>query len=280
LNRVSRALSLRLTELVFKTESGPLLALLRAVFRFKRRIVSTERGKFYIAPFSHFGYFMLRDGDYEPALLSFLESSIDRGSVVIDVGAHEGYFSVVAAQLVGKEGQVVAIEPQTRVLPILGYNLRLNGLDNVHVVECAVSDRAAVGSLYLDPGHNTGGTGLTNMSRYRRSTQQVPTRRLADILRDCGIDHVDLVKMDIEGYEYEAILGSPELFASQRVETLALELHGTQMRARGRNPEAIQAFLLDSGYVLDLTNSYNLDKPYASMVFRVQRDSPPEPYTT
>jgi FkbM family methyltransferase len=250
-----------------------LLAFLRAIFRFKRRIVSTERGEFYVDPFSHFGYFILRDGDYEPGLRSFLESSIESGSVVVDVGAHEGYFSVVAGQLVGVEGQVLAIEPQTRVLPILRYNLRLNGLNNVRVAECAVADVENVGTLYLEPGHNTGGTGLTNMSRWRRSTQKVSTRRLADILRDHGIGYVDLVKMDIEGYEYEAILGSPELFTCRVVKTLVLELHGAQIEARGRNPEGIETFLLDAGYVLDRERSQNLDKPYATMVFRAEQSS-------
>jgi FkbM family methyltransferase len=273
-------LSLRLTELVRKTQSGPLLAFLRGVFRFRRTAVSTAQGRFYIDPFSHFGYYILRDGDYEPALRTLLESTIARGSVVVDVGAHEGYFTVVAARLAGKNGRVIAIEPQARLLPILDCNLRLNGLANVDVVECAVSDRAGVAPLYLEPGHNTGVTSLTNRSRWRRSTQNVSTRRLADILRDRAIGYVDFIKMDIQGYEYEAILGSRELFVSHRVGTLALELHGTEMRARGRDPNAIETFLLDSGYVLDPTGSYNLDKAYASLVFTVKGDTPLSPHSS
>jgi FkbM family methyltransferase len=270
MNRFSRSLSLRLTELVHKTRSGPLLAVLRTIFRFKRRIVSTERGRFYIDPFSHFGYFILRDGDYEPMLRSFLEDNICEGSVFVDVGAHEGYFSVVAAKIAGREGRVLAIEPQARLLPILACNLRINDLENVQIVGLAVSNGAAVTRMYLQPGYNTGGSGFTNRSRWRRPTQDVATRRLADILADHGIDRVDVIKVDIEGYEYEAILGSPELFTARLVDTLALELHSDEMRARGRNPNDIWTFLMDSGYVLDRRDSHNLDSPYASMVFRVK----------
>ena len=144
MNELSRRLSLRLIELVHKTRSGPLLAVLRTVFRFKRRIVSTERGKFYLDPFSHFGYFVLRDGDYEPELRSFLEHNICEGSVFVDVGAHEGYFSVVAAKSAGRRGRVLAIEPQARLLPILACNLRINHLENVQIVDYAVMKAAPV----------------------------------------------------------------------------------------------------------------------------------------
>jgi hypothetical protein len=102
----------------------------------------------------------------------------------------------------------------------------------------------------------------------RRSTEQVRTRRLADVIADAGLAHVDLMKMDIEGYEYEAILGSRELFARHAVQTLALEIHEPPMRARGRDPHAIGEFLQDAGYVLDRKDSQNLGTPYASMVFR------------
>lgn len=268
MNRVTRWLSLLLTEIILKTHSGPLAVALHTVFRFRRRVVDTSRGRFSIDPFSHFGYFILRDGDYEPDFLALLDSNIQDGWVVVDLGAHDGYFSVVAAQLVGDHGRVIAVEPQSRVLPILRENLSLNDLANVSVVPAAVGNSESSGMLHLSPGYNPGGSSFTRMSRFKWRTETVVLRPLEVILSEQGVDRVDLLKLDIEGHEYEAILGSPQVFRQQRVGTVVLELHAEQTRRRGLDPQKVEAFLGECGYTLDRADSLNLGQPFATMVFR------------
>jgi FkbM family methyltransferase len=256
-----------LCRIVWSTGSGPLTVALRKVFRFKRRSVTTNRGVFRVDPFSFFGYFIVRDGEYEPELLHFLASQLSEGDTFIDAGAHEGYFTTVAARLVGPSGRVIAIEPQGRVLPILKANVKANGLTNVSIVPCGISDREGQGRLSLDMGFNTGGTGFTNISRFKLPTELVRVRPLDAILEEQGVADVALIKMDIEGFEYELILGSAELFKEHKVRTLAIELHGRQMRMRGKRPEDISEFLLGCGYTLDPNESNNLGTDFATMVF-------------
>lgn len=259
--------NLLLTRLVFRTKSGPLAYALKKVFRFKRTTVKTPHGIFAVDPFSHFGFFILRDGEYEPGLADLLERRLSPGSILVDVGAHEGYFAVLAARIVGSSGKVLAIEPQSRVLPVLQENLRLNDASNVIVVPYAISDKTGSEELFLSVDHNTGGSGLTKTSRFNLPTERVTTRSLIDVVDRHGIDNVDLIKMDIEGFEYEAILGSTQLFRNKRVGTIALELHGAQIRSRGRDPHDIERFLRECDYGLNMVESSNLGTDHATMVF-------------
>ena len=65
-----------------------------------------------------------------------------------------------------------------------------------------------------------------------------------------NIGVADLVKMDIESFEYEAVTGSTELFRSHKIRALALEMHPTQIISRGHDPSAICRVLESAGYVL------------------------------
>lgn len=267
MRKLSFTLSQSLGRLVFSTKSGPLAVALRSVFRFKRRWIGTDQGTFLIDPFSHFGYYLVRDGIYEPELMGFLQEHLSDGDVFVDAGAHEGYFGAIAAKHVGSTGRVIAFEPQSRVRPILEQNIKANRLTNVTVVPVAISDTEGEGILHLGMGWNTGGTGFTNISRFRMPTEKVRTRPLAAVLQEQGVTDVALIKMDIEGFEYELVLGSPSLFKEQRVKTIAIELHANQMRARGKRPEDIGDFLTDCGYTLDMVSSKNLGTHFATMVY-------------
>jgi FkbM family methyltransferase len=171
----------------------------------------------------------------------------------VDIGANEGYFSVLGGHLVGATGRIIAVEPQDRLLPILNETLRLNGLNNVSLYSVAISDADGMSDLHLSPDVNTDSTSLSFGTRYEVSRQPVQTTTLAKMLTDAEVGRVDLLKMDIEGFEYEAILGSRELFEKGRVRALALELHPQQMKHRDRNPTDLLEFLRAAGYQKDMT---------------------------
>jgi len=216
--------------------------LLKRLFRIKRREVRTHRGTFFIDPASHLGITLLRDGEYEPGMVAVLESRLKPGSVFVDVGANEGYLSVIAARLVGPSGRVLAVEPQRRLRAVLERNLSLNHLRNVMLVDSAVSDRVGRVRLFVSLDTNTGATGLTSQTRYPVPSEIVRTTTLSELFARSGIRQADLLKIDIEGAEYEAVLGSPELFEQHRVLAVALELHEHLLNKR----------VLASGPILDL----------------------------
>jgi hypothetical protein len=102
--------------------------------------------------------------------------------------------------------------------------------------------------MHLAPNTNSGSSGLYRTTKYAVPKQEVQVLTLTSVLEYYGVDHVDLMKMDIEGFEYEAILGSPQLFQSKRIKALALELHSTILARRRKSEIEIEIFLKRAGY--------------------------------
>lgn len=239
-----------LQQVILRVRPASLGSWLKRGLRVRRTVIATEAGRFYVDPVSGFGELLSR-GSYEPELAVVLMSLLKPGMTFVDVGANEGYFSVMASKLVGPSGTVISVEPQGRLREVLDKNFELNCATNVRIIHSAVSDLPGTGTLHLSPDMNTGSTGLSQSTSYRNEIQTIPITTLSNLLSDLGIGSVDLMKMDIEGLEYEAILGSPHLFRGGCIKALALEFHPRALAQREHNAERIVAFLEDCGYRVD-----------------------------
>ncbi len=232
---------------LMRLRPAPLAAVLKRLLGIRRLVVATPEGRFWIDPGSYLGATLARDGTYEPATLAVLRSVVRPGDAFVDIGANEGFFTVAAARLVGPGGRVVAIEPQARLQEVLRRNLELNACANVEIAAVAITDVPGQAQLHLTPDMNNSASGLTQPTRYRLATQTVQTVTLAEVFAARGLGEA-VVKMDIESWEYEAIMGSPELFRTGRIRVLVLELHEALMARRGRDPAKIAALLESCGY--------------------------------
>ena len=225
-----------------------LAAWLKTLLRVRRKPVGTKEGIFWIDPVSQFAVNLVAGHGYEPEMGETLRRYLRPGSTFVDIGANEGFFTVQAAKIVGNSGRVLAVEPQGRLQEVIRKNLELNGLTNVTLVRSAVSDRPGEAELHISPSTNTGSTGLSQSTRYRVPQEAVPVNTLEGILDQHGIEKVDLMKMDIEGFEYEALTGAERLLKTKRIRALALEMHPELMRGRGKEPERLETLLTNCGY--------------------------------
>ncbi len=234
--------------LLIRIRPAPLASLLKRVLGNSRIVVSTQQGRFWIDPASSLGVPLSRDGCYEPGMQKTIEKFLSPGDTFMDLGANEGYFTVIGAKRCGPRGRVVAIEPQKRLLPVIAENLRINGVDWANVVNVAVTDSEGIATIHLASDINTGSSGLHRSTKYRLPTQQVAARTLAQVLDEEQLAYVDLMKVDIEGFEYEALLGSPDVFRKRRVKALALELHPTILANRKKDTSLINKMLEEYNY--------------------------------
>jgi FkbM family methyltransferase len=124
----------------------------------------------------------------------------------------------------------------------------LNGADNVTVRAVAISAGPGVADLKLAASMNTGASSLMTRTRYAVRHESVPTESLGTVIGQWAVGRVDLLKMDIEGWEHEAILGSKPLYASGIVRAIILELHDDHLRVRGLDGRPIVEFLASCGY--------------------------------
>ena len=171
-----------------------------ASFRFYHQTSATERGALF-------------NPDYDREELEFLRAHIPAGGVFVDVGANVGIYALVLAQHVGQGGKVIAVEPHPINHARLAFNLAAAAAPQVTLVAAAAgpSDGELLietnsdnfGACHIvsgEPSHDAGGNTTGNAFR-------VPSLRLQRILDDARLDHVDALKIDVEGYEDRVLTG-------------------------------------------------------------------------
>jgi FkbM family methyltransferase len=164
------------------------------------------------------------------------------GLVIYDVGAFHGILTLFFAS---RGARVVAYEPNEMNHARLIENIRLNNLTNVEVRKLAVGSRARSGTLLYDP--SMAGGGSLNPDAAAPVSQTVQITTLDHDIAAASLPAPDLIKIDIEGWELQALEGARATLDAYHP-WLFLEMHGETMREKKRKASAIVAFLCDAGY--------------------------------
>ena len=152
-------------------------------------------------------------GAFEPGCSNLLSALLKPGDTVIDVGANIGYVSLLAATLVGSQGRVLAIEPNPEVRAQLERNLARNGLRNVQLFDCALSDAEGQLALFIGPPDNTGLSSF-RMPRDSARSISIRTRRFDDCFPPQE-SSAAIVKIDVEGAELKVLRGMPQYLRAE-----------------------------------------------------------------
>ncbi len=154
-------------------------------------------------------------GSYEPEQTEAFVAAVQPGSVVYDVGAHFGYYSLLASKSAGADGRVIALEPSPRNLKVLRKHVELNRAANVAVLETALSDHE--GEARFD---NRAGSGVGHLSLEGPLTVNLTT---LDALGH-QFPAPNVLKIDVEGAEEAVLRGGRETLRSKP--TIFLSTHG------------------------------------------------------
>jgi len=214
----------------------------------RRREIAINEFTFYIDPVSDLGIRLLTEACYEPDMTEKILHVLELGDTFIDLGANEGYFSIVASKKIGKSGKVYCIEPQERLWSIILKNLQLNEIYNVQLIPYAASDKKEISEMILTPSVNTGSSGLVKSGRNRIWAKQRIVTTTLDELINSNVK-VKLLKVDIEGFEFFALRGAESILRNGQIENLIIELHPQQLKLLGHSEVDINAFLSGLGYV-------------------------------
>ncbi len=158
----------------------------------------------------------MRHGSYEPTLRRVMWRHLKLGDTFIDAGANIGYVSAVGASLVGTTGQVHSFEPVPACFRRLQRLAELNPSYNFTLNNYALGAEDGEAVITLGKG-NIGGNSLVPgqiSPEHTASTCTVPVRRLGDYLNRHAIERPSLIKIDVEGFEYQVIRGMEDYFAS------------------------------------------------------------------
>jgi FkbM family methyltransferase len=153
------------------------------------------------------------NGSYEPDVTAAFRKYVKPGMYVADIGANIGYFTMMAASLVGPEGLVDAIEANPRNAALIEVNRRLNGFGQVRIANVAVGRE--MGLLSLKADHSTGFTPrLAEDAFAPLNGHTVPCFPLGQILQ--AGRKLDAIKIDIDGAEYMALSAAADILKRDR----------------------------------------------------------------
>lgn len=162
-------------------------------------------------------------GTYEREQTLAFERLVKPGSVMFDVGAHVGYYTLLSSKLVGAQGKVVAFEAMPRNARFLRHHVSRNHCSNVEVIEGAVSDGPGVVRFARGTGTGTG--------RIAESGElEVRTMSLDDVAKERGLAP-SFIKIDVEGAEERVLDGAARVLKEARP-TIFLSTHGAEIHDR------------------------------------------------
>jgi FkbM family methyltransferase len=187
---------------------------------------------------------MILRGHFENAESRFMEEFLKPGMVVLDIGAHHGYYSLLASQKVGPTGKVIAFEPSLRERRNLLQHLRMNACTNVQVEETALGDADGNAEFFVVKGRETGCNSLRPPD-VRQPTQAIRVRvaRLDDFVRQQNLARVDFVKMDVEGAELSVLKGGVGFLDRRPRPVIFCEVQDLRTRPWGYAAREIVDFL-------------------------------------
>jgi len=161
-------------------------------------------------------------GTWEPEVMNVVAATVRPGMTVIDIGAHIGYYTLFFAKCVGPNGRVVAFEPLPVNFELLKRNIQLNELHNVQTFSQAVFSRNE--EIILTVPDDLPYSGDASVYHGRGTKQfRVPAIALDTFCDSSGL-RPDIVKMDVEGAEYDVFMGAKKTIGRFRPKLL-IELH-------------------------------------------------------
>jgi FkbM family methyltransferase len=188
---------------------------------------------------------------WEPHVTSQLRSLLKPGCVFIDVGANVGYFTLLAASLVGAQGKVIAFEPNPANCDLLSCSIEENGFENVRLYPYAVADREQTVHVYSSSSHSLSiviGADSPHEAPQGYIYHSTSAVQLDTFLSD--IERIDVVKIDTDGNEPQILKGMYTLVRRHRP-VLFLEFYPEGYdRISGTNADQFLTDLESLGYEL------------------------------
>lgn len=182
---------------------------------------------------------------YEPHVTKMFRQYVKPGMHILDIGANIGYFTMLAASLVKSSGSVMAIEPNPENAKLIELSRRANKFDQVTIVQAGAG--RALGLLVLNTAYSNGTTSdLSDDPSQLAYATTVPCLRIDDNVP--ADKQIGFIKIDIEGAEYNALLGASALIKRCHPVIISEFSPGLIEGISGISAQGYVKFILDFGY--------------------------------
>ena len=185
-------------------------------------------------------------GVFEPHETRIARTSLRPGMTFVDVGANVGYYTAVAANIVGKSGRVYAFEPSPYAFGKLRSMVERSRFSHVTATQCGLSDAPGKVNLYLGrDSHNHTPTMIAHENTDATAVSVDTLDNMSDVL---GIDRIDLLKIDVEGYEARVLAGASRLLGARRIRAILCEFNEHWLSRAGSSPDHLEEIVRHAGF--------------------------------
>ena len=222
-------------------------------FRGRPDLCLVRDGMAFIAqPSVPLGWHVTMFGTYEPGLRAILGALLGPGAVAMDVGANVGWHTLLMAKRVGDQGRVLAVEANPSVRARLADNVAVNRFARVEIVPYALAAHEGRVEFYgpaQDDADSGNGHVVAAADRPRTDVLTVEARTLDAVVAAAGLERLDVIKIDVEGYEWPVLQGSETTLARFRPHVIFEYVEEYAGRG-GATPDALIDFFDRQGYRL------------------------------
>ncbi len=190
-------------------------------------------------------------GSFEAQDCAHWMQMAQHATTIFDVGANAGLYSLLAAYA-NPEAKIYAFEPTTPMWQDLLSNLHLNDATNVLPQQLAVGSEDTMGYVHISQG-NSGdneGTNYVTTSSATPNEEMVKLVSLDSFCHQAGVNTIDLLKMDIEGGEYNALQGAQDLLSRHAIRCIFIELVESVAQRQGYATADVKRLLVKNGYTI------------------------------
>jgi len=181
-------------------------------------------------------------GSYELGTLDVIEKCLKAGDTFIDVGANIGLFSIYLSK--NCPGiNICAFEPLESTLNILERNISINQCRNIRTFPYAVGMRNFTGEIVEMPEISRGSATMVDTGKKHGHKQMVHVQTLNEFIAKEEIRNIALLKIDVEGWEHQVLLGAGDLLSKKNAPILVVEYNSTQ-ETEGVTPQDVYEFIL------------------------------------
>jgi FkbM family methyltransferase len=186
-------------------------------------------------------------GEFDPLVFKAIASELRASDILLDVGSNVGVYSIQSLEIVGTSGNVHAFEIDPRPLRCLELSKKRFHYDNLHIHSTAVG--SAIGKVQLNQDHECGNSQVSLVD----GGTQVPMVSLDTWMASNGVDRVNVIKIDVEGFELEVLKGAQEILARNKP-SLIIEADDRLLSRTGASVEMLTGYLSSFGYTCTVVN--------------------------
>ena len=194
-------------------------------------------------------YFKYFPETYEAENFEFLKESCKPGAVIIDIGAHIGLFSIIAAQVTGKRGKLYAFEPAPGTFALLQQTVVINHEEQViETIQKAVGKENGKITFFVSDNNADNSNSLVNYKEDRSLHGiDVAVTSIDNFVKEKNISKLNFIKIDVEGAEYDTLQGAVNTLKNLRPRCI-VAIHPEPIAAKGDRLEDIYDFIVGCNY--------------------------------